>query len=99
MGLGDHHGHAITIVGFPIAIIYALLAGKKESLSVNTEESPGMTVVQIASNGGLGKSAGRALRDQLGMAPASVASVAPTQTRAARSGSGSWATAPCGAAR
>lgn len=72
---------AITIIGFPIAVLYALLAGKKEALSVNTEEGSGMTVVQIASNGGRGKSAGRELRDRVGMAPASVASVASTQTQ------------------
>lgn len=72
---------AITIIGFPIAVVYALLAGKKESISVNTEEGSGLTVVQIASNGGRGKSAGRALRDSLGLAPASVASMAPTQTQ------------------
>lgn len=71
---------AITLIGFPIAVLYALLAGKKEALSINTESTgPDMTVVQIASNGWRGKGAGRALRSQLGLAPATVASILPTQ--------------------
>jgi hypothetical protein len=55
-------------------IIYAILAGKKEALAVNTEElGDGMTVVQISSNGWRGKSAGRALRGQVGLAVGAVA--------------------------
>jgi hypothetical protein len=55
-------------------IVYIVLAGKKEALSVNTDDSTvGMTVVQVASNGFRGKFAGRALRAQLGVAPASLA--------------------------
>jgi hypothetical protein len=70
----------ITLVGFPIAIVYALLAGKTEALAVNTDDSTdGMTIVQIASNGWRGKSAGRALRHEVGLAPAAIASMAPTR--------------------
>jgi hypothetical protein len=64
-------------------IIYAILAGKKEALAINTEEvGTSMTVVQISSNGWRGKSAGRALRGQIGLAVGSVAAttVAPVFT-------------------
>jgi len=55
-------------------IIYIVLAGKKEALAVNTDDSvSGMTVVQVASNGFRGKFAGRALRAQLGLAAGSLA--------------------------
>lgn len=62
-------------------IVYWVLSGRKEAVAITTEATgPSMTVVQISSNGWRGKSAGRALRSQVGLAPASVASVAPTQT-------------------
>lgn len=55
-------------------IVYLVLAGKKEALAVNTDDSTaGMTVVQASSNGWRGKSAGRALRAQFGLAPGSLA--------------------------
>jgi hypothetical protein len=55
-------------------IVYLVLAGKKEALAVNTDDSTvGMTVVQASSNGWRGKSAGRALRGQFGLAPGSLA--------------------------
>jgi hypothetical protein len=55
-------------------IVYLVLAGKKEALAVNTDDStPGMTLVQVSSNGWRGKSAGRALRAQVGLVPGSLA--------------------------
>jgi len=55
-------------------IIYLVLAGKKEALAVNTDDSTaGMLVVQVSSNGWRGKSAGRALRAQFGLAAGSLA--------------------------
>jgi len=47
-------------------IVYVLLAGKRESLVVNSDAgTAGMTVVQITSNGFRGKAAGRALQRQV----------------------------------
>jgi hypothetical protein len=55
-------------------IVYMVLAGKKEALAVNTDDSTvGMTVVQVVSNGFRGKSAGRAIRSQFGLAAGSLA--------------------------
>jgi hypothetical protein len=80
----------LLVIGFLFflvpGIVYAILAGKKESLAVNTEEIGDMTVVQIASNGWRGKRAGRTLARQLALAPGSVAATAsvapPTLTPA-----------------
>lgn len=47
-------------------IVYLVLAGKKESLSVSTtSHTGGDTVVQVVSNGSRGKGAGRRMRAQL----------------------------------
>jgi hypothetical protein len=47
-------------------ILYLVLAGKNESLALNINQAASGTVVQITSNGYRGKSAGRALRQQVG---------------------------------
>jgi len=59
-------------------IVYFVLAGKKESASVMANEptGEGLTVVQISSNGWRGKSAGRALRNQVGTATGTAAALA-----------------------
>lgn len=59
---------------FP-CILYLILAGKKESLSVFVQSEGGQSIVQATSNGWRGKSAGRALRGQFGVAPGTAASV------------------------
>lgn len=47
-------------------IVYVLLAGKRESLVLTIDSgTAGMTVVQITSNGFRGKTAGRALQQQV----------------------------------
>ncbi|HST55074.1 MAG TPA: hypothetical protein VLJ42_04140 [Solirubrobacteraceae bacterium] len=47
-------------------IVYIVLAGKHESLVLNVDSGmPGMTIVQITSNGFRGKFAGRALQRQV----------------------------------
>lgn len=73
---------AIFVISIPLAILYVLLAGKRESLSVYSAAVPsGATRVQITSNGWRGKSAGRAIRGgltaELGAVPQAV--VAPKQ--------------------
>lgn len=55
-------------------ILYLVLAGKRESLSVTGSPQGGATTVQIASNGWRGKGAGRELRSQLGVAPGAATS-------------------------
>jgi hypothetical protein len=50
-------------------IVYLALAGKRESLAVSATPQAQGTVVQVTSNGSRGKSAGRALRAQLGVSP------------------------------
>lgn len=58
-------------------IVYLILAGKKESLSVAASSLDGrQTLVQVTSNGWRGKSAGRALRAQLGVAAGTSAATA-----------------------
>jgi hypothetical protein len=49
-------------------IVYLLLAGKRESLTLNIDTATaGMTVVQITSNGFRGKAAGRALARRISL--------------------------------
>jgi hypothetical protein len=77
----------VLVIGFLFfivpGIVYWILSGKKESLSVNTEEiGSGMTVVQITSNGWRGKSAGQAVRAQLGLAPGTAASIVQAENTA-----------------
>lgn len=59
---------------FP-CILYLILAGKKESLSVFVHAEGGQSLVQATSNGWRGKGAGRALRSQLGVAPGTTAAI------------------------
>jgi hypothetical protein len=59
-------------------ILYLILAGKKESLAVQVHQQGNQMMVQATSNGWRGKSAGRALRAQLGLAPGTAASVQAT---------------------
>lgn len=59
-------------------ILYLILAGKKESVSVLVHANGSQTVVQATSNGWRGKSAGRALRSQLGVAAGTTASMSVT---------------------
>jgi len=75
-------------------IVYIVLAGKKEALAVNTDDSTvGMTVVQVTSNGWRGKSAGQALRTQFGLAAGALA----TTGQGTRQGSvGSLEPSPAG---
>jgi preprotein translocase subunit SecG len=64
----------LTIVFIVPAIMYLVLAGKKESLSVATDEIDGrMTVVQVTSNGWRGKTAGRGLKAKTGLGSGTVA--------------------------
>lgn len=56
-------------------ILYLILAGKKESLAVQAHQQGNQTMVQATSNGWRGKSAGRALRAQLGVASGTAAAV------------------------
>lgn len=72
----------IFVISIPLAILYVLLAGKRESLSVYSAAVPsGATRVQITSNGWRGKSAGRAIRGGLtaglGAVPRAVAPKQP----------------------
>jgi hypothetical protein len=54
-------------------LFYIIIAGKKEALAVNTEDSTaGITVVQVTSNGWRGKVAGRAVRNQFALAAGSL---------------------------
>jgi hypothetical protein len=46
-------------------IVYLVLAGKRESLSVSATEQAGRTAVQATSNGWRGRAAGRELEKQL----------------------------------
>ncbi len=48
-------------------IVYLVLAGKKEVLTLQLDRSTGTTVVQLTSNGFRGKSAGRGIRSQIGV--------------------------------
>ena len=66
-----------TIFGIPLAILYALIAGKHEALTVNTDDTStaGMTIVQVSSNGYRGKRSGRQLRDQMALAGGSTAQI------------------------
>lgn len=49
-------------------VVYLILAGKKESLTVNTfQPDPATTIVQCSSNGRRGKLLGRTLRKSLGV--------------------------------
>lgn len=58
----------IFVISIPLAILYVILATKRESLSVFAALSaPGVTAVQITSNGWRGKGGGRTIRRQLGV--------------------------------
>lgn len=57
-------------------VLYLILAGKKESLSVMVQSDGNQSIVQASSNGWRGKFAGRALKAQLGVAVGSAATVA-----------------------
>ena len=59
------------------AIVYLVLAGKKEAMSIATDTVDQMTIVQTTSNGWRGKSAGRALKAQMGLAGGTVAAMPP----------------------
>jgi len=54
-------------------IVYLVLAGKKETLSLQIDRSTGNTIVQATSNGFRGKFAAREIRKQLGVAVGSTA--------------------------
>lgn len=64
----------LLLLGIIPGIIYWVLRSKVESLNAMIVDNPsGNTQVQIASNGFQGKSAGRAIRDAVGVAPGTVA--------------------------
>jgi hypothetical protein len=62
------------IFGIIPGVVYWLIRSKRESLNVMIDQSDrGATIVQIVSNGYQGKSAGRAVRDALGVTPGTAA--------------------------
>lgn len=61
---------AIVLLFFFVVpgIVYLVVAGRKQSLTINTfQPDPATTIVQCSSNGWRGKSLGRALRKSLGV--------------------------------
>lgn len=66
--------------------VYWIVAARNEALAVRARRpAPGMTVVEVSSHGWRGKSAGRELRAQLGLAATRLGQPVGPQTRATSS--------------
>ncbi|MCB1000363.1 MAG: hypothetical protein R2713_12200 [Ilumatobacteraceae bacterium] len=71
----------LLLFGIIPGVVYWMLRSKREALNVmmTASAAPGLTTVQIVSNGYQGKSAGRAVRAALGVSPTAAVTTASTQ--------------------